>query len=166
MRYYYVHDNGGRPFKVKIYPNHKINIFKFTDVNKNGQRIYDELALEIPKYEKIFIGKDPENLFFSGNSILIKIKDHEYIFVGFIIYKFQPLDDILEYISPVENNDVPYPYAIGEKNTYLMINYVYIPNNKLLSSDPYNQYYDHKKKYKNEKILEHKYTIKMLHDRL
>ena len=79
-----------------------------------------------------------------GNSILIKERKGKYIYIGERIASFQLQDDdIVEYLSPIGNNDVPYPYAKGIKYTYLMIEKIKIPNEKLHNSDPYRQYYDY-----------------------
>ena len=49
---------------------------------------------------------------FDGNSLLLKNPDGKYVYVGYLIFEFTPLADIVEFVSPVGNNDVPYPYAI------------------------------------------------------
>jgi len=85
--------------------------------------------------KKIFIGKSPLNKMteysgghgpdFDGNSILLELKTYEgylYLFIGLEVYDFKPLGKIVEYVSPVGNNDFPYPYAIDEfGNYYLML---------------------------------------------
>ena len=37
----------------------------------------------------------------------------------------------MDYVSPIGNNDVPYPVAFGEENVYFMLDEVYIPINEL-----------------------------------
>ena len=63
---------------------------------------------------------------FTGNSILLKIGDKRYVFIGHTIYEFSTKDEITEYHSPVGNNDVPYPVAIGKNYVYFMIEDVYV----------------------------------------
>jgi hypothetical protein len=66
------------------------------------------------------------------------------MYIGDAVKTFEPIKDdlILDYQSPIGNSDVPYPYAVGEKYTYLMIENVYIDNAALnKKEDPYKQYY-------------------------
>src|SRR5579872_1229228 len=103
---YYIHDNGGRPFGVNM--NNNISIFSNY---KKYKHIFTFKPIEI------FIGKSPKNkmtLFsggygekFDGNSILLRIKELEYVLIGSEIIRFNSLFLIKEFISPVGNNDVP-----------------------------------------------------------
>jgi hypothetical protein len=40
-------------------------------------------------------------------------------------------DVIDKYYSPVGNSDVPYPYAVGQKNSYFLIEKQYVENKNL-----------------------------------
>jgi hypothetical protein len=128
---YFTHDNGGRPFKVVI-DNTNINVYN-----------QSELLLELStnNTNDIFIGKSPLNEMtefsggygpnFDGNSILIKKDEkNEYLFIGNRIFTFTSLYPIIEFVSPVGNNDVPYPYAIDEKGNYYILNENIIVINK------------------------------------
>ena len=125
----------------------------------------------ISNYEDIFIGDDAycysgkkrymkKEPFALGNSILIKLSKHKYISIGWKVEEFKTEDEIVKYVSPIGNSDVPYPYAIGTKYTYLMIENIYIENEFLKiygNEDPYDVYYGFlhdKKKKENKKILE------------
>lgn len=111
------------------------------------------------KPDKIFIGKSPLNSMtefsgghgpeFDGNSILLQMANNEYIYIGSEIAAFDALNKIKEYVSPVGNNDVPYPYAIDEQNNiYLLTENAIIKNNNETADklkkydDPYQYYYD------------------------
>ena len=154
---YYTHDNGGRSFKVNITGN-KISIYKlqenlFNDSNDNNIRKYTDKPILTYQVQKYFIGKSPKckmTLFsggygpsFDGNSILLHINDNNYIYIGEKIYSFTSKTNIVKYISPVGNSDVPYPYAIdSNSNVYLMIENVILGKyNSEKYDDPYNQYY-------------------------
>jgi len=140
-----IHDNGGRPFIVEI--------------NDNIAKIYDntdnkELLLEL-SFVKIFYGKEPVESEYENNSLLLQIALNEYVYIGSVIYKFYTDDEIIDYYSIVGNSDVPYPYAIGTKYTYLMIEYIKISTKLLYETsleykiyDPYNIYYFNKDKIK------------------
>ena len=87
-------------------------------------------------YERIFVGdnllKDPhyeEAGWAKGNSLLLQISDKRYVYVGDCVFSFEPVDGdvIMKYYSPVGNNDVPYPYAVGKKYIYFMWDKSYYP---------------------------------------
>jgi hypothetical protein len=151
---YKIHDNGGRPFKCIV----EGNIIKIY----NNYKKKEEHFLQF-EFEKIFIGKSPLNSMtafsgghgsgFDGNSILIKLNNLIYVSIGYEIYSFEAMCEIVDYVSPVGNSDVPYPYAIDcNQNYYLTIEDVIIENNKDFAEymkntnhDPYNYYYFDKK---------------------
>ncbi len=154
-RTYKIHDNGGRPFHVKVRDNH-IEIWKnmdtyekvdgkFVDIPKEPKKLFDWTV------DEIYIGKKSPKGGYDGlkssqavgNSILLK-KGSKYIFVGQEIYEFTPKDgDTIEkYYSDIGNNDVPYPYAIGKKYIYLMIENVAVERGLFdMKEDIYGQYY-------------------------
>ena len=135
---YFTHDNGGRPFLVCI-KGKVVKVFMIEyivpddfDVKKYH---YSKLIKEYEP-EKIFIGKSPKNKTnecgcgygkqFDGNSILLELKKNRYVFIGDCVYEFTPEDKIMSYFSPVGANDVPYPFALGEKNVYFMLSSNYV----------------------------------------
>lgn len=145
---YQIHDNGSRPFEV-IVDGKKVVVNK---ADETGHYIIN--VLEIKKCKQIFIGKDPVYPNFNGNSILVETKRKEYTYIGPNIYTFKTTDDITGYESPVGNSDVPYPYAIGMENTYLMIEHTYIPNFLRFHQDPYQQFYGFYHPYANPKVFD------------
>ena len=87
---------------------------------------------------KVFLGKSHDNEItkfggeygkkFDGNSILLKISKNKYVFIGSEVYEFNTdYDTIIKYYSPVGNNDVPYPFAYGNKNIYFMLHKKFVP---------------------------------------
>ena len=139
---YEIHDNGGTPFKVEVNSDKLVKIRAAKDV----------LIKEI-QAERIFIGDSPINdttLYsggwgkeYYGNSILLKLQGLRYMFIGDCIYEFNAIDDIVEFTSPVGNNDVPYPYAYdGVGNCYLMIEHVSLKVPDRNHSEPYDYYYN------------------------
>ncbi len=154
-RIYKIHDNGGRPFHVKVRGNdieiwknmstYEVKDGKFVDVFKDPKKLYDWTV------DEVFIGKKSPGGGYDGlkpreadgNSILLK-KGSKYVYIGTEIYEFTPLDgDTIEkYYSNIGNNDVPYPYAIGKKYIYLMIEKVTVERGLFdLKDDVYQQYY-------------------------
>lgn len=146
---YYTHNNGSRPFKVIIQLN-KIEIYNET----SDKHIYSNIPDHIFNYINIFIGKCPIaglNKEYAeksdGNSILINSGKNEYIFIGYKIFSFISLTEIISFISPVRNSNVPYPYAIdSDGNTYLLIEEVILINDgkQIIQDDPYHYYYKYR----------------------
>ena len=153
---YYPLDNGGRPFKVEINEDKHKHVL---DVYGNYQesKTYNK-KLYSTKYTNIWVGKSPKiemTLFsdgygkkFEGNSILVETGNLEYVFIGEKIFSFKSIAPIKTYVSPVGNNDVPYPYAVDSDGyIYLMIENVIIhPNEKTKElfdkcDEPYSVYY-------------------------
>ena len=127
MKEYFIHDNGGRPFKVHI--NKNINVYKYLDMDDYSKKP----VLFIKDFINFFIGKSPLNSItefsggfgkdFDGNTILVHTKEDEYIYIGESIFKFYSFSPIIDYVSPVGNNDVPYPYAIDKEGNYYKMTY-------------------------------------------
>lgn len=116
------------------------------------------------KYRRAFVGYDPEERrppglldrmlhgkqgvwWHGGNSVLLQVAARRYVYVGKRVYAFAvPADDEIQgYVSPMGNSAVPYPYAVGKRNTYLMIEHTWVPNADLPADvdDPYLYYYNH-----------------------
>ena len=118
---YEIHDNGGRPFKVIANQN---GIYIYTHANKYFEDYdYNILVKEYNQFVGYWSGFDSTPYKMHGNSILIKIDTYNYVYVGSEIFSFRTDEEIIDYISPVGNNDVPYPIAYTQ-------NYVYFPFDK------------------------------------
>jgi hypothetical protein len=143
---YYTHSNGSSPYKVEIINNSLVRVFK------------SDICILNLHPQEIFIGKSEKNKMteysggygsqFDGNTILVKMNDTTYIYIGCKMQSFSTQYKIISYHSPVGNNDVPYPYAVdSEKNYYLMIENVVLKNSIELenflinNNDPYEYYY-------------------------
>jgi hypothetical protein len=151
MQSYLIHSNRYTPFKVTVEDIYTAYIYK---------NLANEWNL-IAKYvcEEIFIGKSPRIPMtefsgghgpkFDGNSILLHLSCLDYVYIGDKIYTFTARAKIIEYISPVGNNDVPYPYASDTAgNIYLLEENVILLHTENLrgkirqfSSEPYSYYY-------------------------
>ena len=94
--------------------------------------------------KNIFIGKSkvcPMTKFsetedkeeFNGNTFLLECENNEYVYIsGLEIFKFKTDDKIIDYISVIGNNMIPYTFAVGEKYTYfLSSHYKFIENDKI-----------------------------------
>lgn len=146
VKLYEIHDNGGRPFVVEV----------------QGKRVSVYMNYESDKHiftthsaDKVFIGKKSPTGGYDGlspseaegNSILVKVGS-KYIYIGSEIFEFSSLegDTIVSYYSDIGNSDVPYPYAIGKKYVYLLLEKTAIPKSSInTKEDIYHQYYFTKK---------------------
>ena len=184
---YFTHNNGGRPYLVYVGKNdvhiyirdekkYYIDWDNYSDDDKKNAWMYIKLVKSY-KPLTVFIGKSPLNEMtefsggygkkFDGNSILLKIAKNRYVYIGPLIYEFSTNNDIIiAYWSPVGNNDVPYPFAYGEKNIYFMLDNTYVPLDrfpelknlsKVEKTDLYKYYYGHT----NDKIKYEKFAKKM-----
>jgi hypothetical protein len=152
MTTYYTYDNGSRPYKVVI-SNNIVNVYEYVS-QQNDRDIYKTDQSFRFTTKQIFIGRSPKNRMttfsggygkqFDGNSILLHIKNLDYVFIGDTVTKFKAHAKIVKYVSPVGNNLVPYPYAVDLLgNYYLIIENVMmhrLPDNKKFG-DPYQYYY-------------------------
>jgi hypothetical protein len=152
---YEIHNNGGRPYKIKIKG-------KNIDIYSNDLPVNIHISLK--NVDKIFIGKSILNEMtrfsggygkkFDGNTIIIKpTKTNSYLYLGGNdIVSFTTKYEIVKYFSPIGNNDVPYPYAIDTKNNYyLLAENIMFPGNLINEEnpyDPYDTYYNMTKKEK------------------
>lgn len=137
---YEIHDNYGRPFIVKVYLEPRIEVYETVSEYDSSDDEDDSeedhyLKAEEPFFnqtvEKVFIGESPLNDTtefsgcygddFLGNSFLLHMGDLEYIFIGEKVFSFQALSEITQYVSPIGNNDVPYPYAVDNQNRVYLV---------------------------------------------
>lgn len=154
---YSIHDNGGVPFIVEV-GNETISIYDAVeeyDETEDGYEYRPPVKGELlheTSYQKVWIGDnelndcnyDEKNIY-PGNSILVHLSDEKYLYIGREIYRFsvEEGDQIKMYFSPVGNNDVPYPYAIGEKMAYFMLEQNFVPVETIdVNQDGYDQFYE------------------------
>jgi hypothetical protein len=180
---YYTHDNGSRPFKVVISKGgRRVDIYKCIYPKKSWKLskayryvLYYEYALGFDVL-RVILGTDPDDLYennteniqkWIGNSILAEISRSKYLYIGESVFTFntslESKSPITKYISPVGNNDVPYPFALDSEFAYLMIENVKILISNLDMNqkpfDPYTQYYE----YRNYKTIDVKLHSAKVH---
>ena len=105
------------------------------------------------KFDQPFLSFQAQNIFFAkskdcemtefseaedeegldGNTLLLEVEDTKYVYIsGLEISEFKTSDKIIDYISLMGNNMIPYAIAIGEKYTYFMYNrYKFDKNEKI-----------------------------------
>jgi hypothetical protein len=175
-RIYYIHDNGGRPFKVVA---NKEGIFIYThkspleDRDRDNMK-YDILLQKIKNFKGYWSGFDSSYYEMHGNSILIQVTKKSYISIGWKIQKFETSEEIIDYISPVGNSDVLYPVAYSKNFVYFMLENQYVDKKDLLTipnvanaEDIYGEFYGHIYPLQQKKMKKHKFKkLKLLHDRV
>ena len=129
MVVYYTHDNGGRPYKVRVDDANKI-LKVYTEIhNDDNDHEYEKKHHISLKFKKLFVGKSPKTrmtefsggIGFTGNSLLLDVGRNIYVFIGERIIRFTNDVPIVKFVSPVGNSDVPYPYAIDDEGNILFI---------------------------------------------
>lgn len=149
-KHYTIHDNGGVPFVVFVSGNTATIVENVYNEETDSRSLGKEL-LKL-SFKKIWLGGNDQQLkeynlksaADKGNSILLDLGKGKYMCIGQTVYTFEVEkgDEIQNYYSPIGNNDVPYPYAIGKTHTYLMIEDVSVANELLTKGeDPYAHYY-------------------------
>ncbi len=146
LKKYLIHDNGGRPFAVHTNSNKVNTLIIFNNSTKKQVAKYNNCS-------KVWIPNDiSKNKQFVGNSILANLKNNRYLYIGSEIYEFKAAngDKIVKYVSNVGNSDVPYPYAIGSKYVYIMLDKVYCAKNEFTkenfdADEVYSIYYNQKR---------------------
>lgn len=160
---YFIHENGSKPFLVKIHGS-SVDVYK---QSKNNNKYSEHIITFKP--EKIFIGKSHDSFMtkasctnkkeYDGNTILLymglKNDLNQYIYIGGIsIFSFTTKmnNEIIKYESPMGANDVPYPYAVdNNNNNYLLVFDSCFKMDKSIKNtkcnnneydDPYDYYHD------------------------
>ena len=107
---------------------------------------YEEEACTSFDAERVFVGQCPKHgARFDGNSILLLKEGLEYVFVGESVFSFTAKSPITKYLSPVGNNDVPYPWAMDEQGFRYLMTFSVILGGKLFENsdtDPYDLFHD------------------------
>ena len=134
---YYTHWNGARPYKVNI-ENFELKAY--------SEPYYEtQSPIYVTRFGECNFGKSKKNKMtnfsgghgddFTGNSILVKTQTSEtgiytYTFIGTCIYSFSTPSRIKRFISPVGNNDIPYPAGLDEEGNIYLFNERVIMLNK------------------------------------
>ena len=147
MPKYEIHDNGSIPYWVEV--NGKtITVLQNMDTYKmiNGKFTVIEhpnktLTMNV---DEVFVGKTsptgPKSP--PGTTMLFRVGS-KYVYVGSEMYEFTTNDVISKFYSDLGNSDVPYPYAIGEKYIYIMLDKVAVEKSLFdMKEDIYKQYYE------------------------
>lgn len=136
-KYYTIRNGGDNKYEADIQKS------KITITDLESKKKY-----EVNNYKQVFIGKNskeygPYKKPFIGSSIVIELKDLEYVYVCDTIFKFKTIEPINKYHSQMGNGFVVYPFALTENYAYVIKENVYIKRD-FGDIDPYEVYYDFK----------------------
>lgn len=159
---YEIHDNRTIPWYVFC----EKKIIQIVPVNPHYRfkhKKIDNQIIRITEFLGYWYGFDIRNSKYDGNSVLIHIENKKYMFVGYYIYTFEFEENIIDFISPLGNNDVPYPVAYTKNYVIFMLDKKAIKKSTLKtkatpegSEDLYGEYYGHLYK---ENMKNHEYTL-------
>lgn len=155
VKHYWILDNGGHPFRVTVTETEDFATHVRVEVELSRGRGFRTLQ-EWNFVAKVFIGESPKNPMtefsggygeaFTGNSILVWLGDFRYVFIGREIYSFEvAATAITEFVSPVGNSSVPYPFAFdADHRCYLFLERIVISGFPMEQhrNDPYEWYYE------------------------
>ena len=71
---YEIHDNGGSPFIVKVYPDSRVEVYENNFIPEYDDCLIAEEPFFDQTVEKVFIGKSPLNLKFFLVSLSFRIE--------------------------------------------------------------------------------------------
>ena len=154
---YFVHANGGRPFKVVLKDvQGKVNVdvmkqktdFKGYDTTPCWSALSEEVFVAnhdtIPKVGKPkWRGGDPLKVCATvGHVVVVKTSHLKYVVVGSTIQEFKTLAPVTRIESYVGNSDVPYPCVVDEEhNVYLLLESVVMKHVTKKQVEPFGDVY-------------------------
>lgn len=148
---YNIHDNGNVSYMVEDRSKEKRAIVYNTIGDDDtgtytiGPQIHDI------KYMNIWLGENVESKLFGdfekGNTIVLQTAANKYVTIcreSIISFSLEAGEAVSKFVAPIGSNDVPYPYLVGTKNVYLLLERVQIPVELVdMNEEPYSQYYGH-----------------------
>lgn len=155
---YEIQHNGGRTFDVHVHQKTKrVEIFiVYYDFDEDKCTVSSMPVLTLQP-EHVWVGNSPKNPMtkfsggygkkWDGNTLLLVMDGLTHVaIVGDKVYSFEALAPICQYVSPIGNNYVPYPYACDTVgNVYLLEEKVArlhpVPD-FTVHGDPYTDYYE------------------------
>jgi hypothetical protein len=128
-RKYYPFYNGDKPFEVCISPKKPHTVTVYRRPNDN-----DEYTLLVKQFKarRVLVSQydlDDKSVANSGERcVLVEVKKHKYVQIsGDNVCAFTIKDNIKTYLVSGVNGDILYPFAIGSKNVYFLLDFKYVP---------------------------------------
>lgn len=147
-RQYTTIGNQANAFRVDVDPRRRVFRVKKWDESyweRTDKDRYVDVAVPWTGYADCFVGRSGTRSD-EGNSMLFKLANNTYMYVGHNLYTFRAEEagGIVAFRSDVGNSSVAYPYALGAKTCYLMLEQRVIRKTEP-GVEPYDRYYDNVK---------------------
>ena len=100
----------------------KAQIYKIPYRNSHHQEIEIVIKFDYQNLFKPFdLDKETHARIETDANFLFKIEDKNYIYVGDKVFSFETVDDIEQYFSEKDNNDVKYHFGLSDENIYYLL---------------------------------------------
>jgi len=169
---YYIHDNGGKPFKIMA-SNKGINVYTYEHGDNDSPVVYNKLLKRFTKFLGFWVGYDTSPNKFHGNTILIQETKLTVVSITWDIKRFKTTEEISAYVSPVGNSDVPYPIAFTKNNVYFINDNEYVPKADFITTPTflnakklYSEYYGHLYKDNKKNLTRYHFNSQTLVERI
>lgn len=115
-----VHDNGGRPFKVIVFPNGRVRVHVLPLIGQRlGRRVLDVDATLVCVGQGTWERPSSTAAWCLGNTVLIVSARRVYSVASSICtFSLQPRERVVKFMSAVGNSDVPYGYLETSRGVY------------------------------------------------
>ena len=144
--HYEIRDNGTSPYIVYVNANRTtVSIFgipknryvknsDWSTLRSDNYGHFTEIVKRYKNVRDIMPGVDLSEGK-TGNSVLIRINQSTYVYIGDCIYSFKCTESITSYYSNIGNNDVPYPVGVSSSYVYFMLDKVYVSKEEFHETD-------------------------------
>ena len=134
-------DNGGMPFvaylstaRVAVFRRARDGYVDERDWSNDFERdrlFYGEPVVEIAEPLATFVGRDGSAADARGNSLLIRVDESVYVYIGAEIYSFRSHEPVEAYYSRMGNSDVNYPLALTASTVLFLLERQRSPRDQL-----------------------------------
>lgn len=138
---YLTHDNYNRPFLVELSSNQAIITNNISGKEIARYPVLQSWIGHSSGRSKSSGHKAAQTKQFDGNSVLIRISPRKYVYIGERVLEFEQSEKVKEYLSPVGNNDVPYPVIITDNHIIFMLDMKEVPKEVFLRKDDWESVY-------------------------
>ena len=129
---YSIYDNGGKPYAVYVENtsvfvySQEPNTYVYPEDDLDDDDVVNHLVCMYENVTKVYPGID-YNTNRTGNSVLVHLKDRQFLYVGSTVYTFDWPHEVttIEFFSVVGNSAVPYPVVTDGKIVVFMLDNEY-----------------------------------------
>jgi hypothetical protein len=145
------------PFHVQVNSmTNEVHIFTVHLEDEEEEPVADTIPVLTFHPTRVWVGNSPETTmtkslntagpYYDGNTMLLTMEGLQHILIhSEQVVRFEALAPLVEYVSPMGNNEVPYPYARDSAgNVYLIAEDIVLlhPVPAFEEGDPYTDFYE------------------------